>query len=179
MGGKTVLENYLNDPTDDGDYVQYMDWTNNSTKQAFEGLGEVTGWSMPAIALPAPVRTLAHDPLLAAKATVGGLDQSTTFADYRRRTLADNVSYMERVAAYGDEFARQYLHDAAEILGHRPRDVVEADEELERYVLAADPREDERLFTVLSADTLRRCLLLAIPGSTYYDGLTKPVQPLS
>jgi hypothetical protein len=27
--------------------------------------------------------------------------------------------------------------------------------------------------------TMTRCFLLAIPGSTYYDGLTQPLQPLT
>jgi aminoglycoside phosphotransferase (APT) family kinase protein len=179
MGGKAVLESYLNDPTDDGDYVQYLNWVCNSTKQGYEGVAEVTGYPVPELTVPDPETTLARDALAAAGATVRGLDQSTSFHEYRRRTLRDNIRYMERVAAYGGQFSETYLADAAGILGRRPRDVAEADRLLEAYVLGAGPEEDERLFTVLCADAMRRCFLLAIPGSTYHDGLTKPVQPLT
>ena len=87
-------------------------------------------------------------------------------------------AYQERIAAYGQHVADCYLDDAAQIIGTRPHDVVEADQKLEAYVNQAGPEEDECLFTVLCTDILRRCLMLAIEGSTYYKGLTEPVQPL-
>jgi aminoglycoside phosphotransferase (APT) family kinase protein len=179
FGGKVVLESYLDSPTDDGDFVQYMNWVTNSTKQAYEGLAEVTGYPMPRIRLPDPIETLARPALHGARATAEGLDRSTAFKAYRQRVLLDNISYMERLAMYGQQASEAYLEDASSILGRRPLHVQEADQLLEDYVLKADVDEDETLFKVLGADALRRALLLAIPGSTYYDGLTKAVQPLT
>jgi aminoglycoside phosphotransferase (APT) family kinase protein len=178
MGSTRAVASYFNAPTDDGDYVQYIDWVCNSTKQGFEGVAEVTHYPIPELKIPPPATTYAHDALIAAKATASGLDRSDPFNAYRRRTLLDNIAYMERVAAYGAQFADEYLEAATGILGRRPHDVAEADRLLETYVKQAGPEEDERLFTVLCADIMRRCFLLAIPGSTYFDGLTKPVQPL-
>jgi aminoglycoside phosphotransferase (APT) family kinase protein len=179
FGGKVVLESYLDRPTDDGDFVQYMNWVANSTKQGYEGLAEVTGYPVPRIRLPDPIETLARPALYGARAAAEGLDGSTSFKAYRQRVLLDNISYMERLAMYGQQFSEAYLEDASAILGRRPAHVKEADEQLEEHVLKAGADEDERLFKVLCADALRRALLLAIPGSTYYDGLTKPVQPLT
>lgn len=179
FGGKVVLESYLDRPTDGGDFVQYMNWVTNSTKQAFEGLAEVTGYPMPQIGLPDPIETLARPALYGARATAEGLDISTSFKAFRQRVLLDNISYMERLATYGQQFGEAYVEDTSEIMGRRPIDVREADHLLEEYVLNAHPDEDERLFNVLCADALRRAVLLAIPGSTYYDGLTQAVQPLT
>ena len=174
-----LLARYLSDPGDDGNIVETLNWVNNSTKQGFEGVAEVTGYAVPRVSLGEPVRTFAHEALIAARATTEGLSQDNAFDAYRRRTLLTNYAYQERLACYGQHVADSYLDDAAMILGDRPRDIAEADEKLEAYVKTAAPEEDERLFTALYADTLRRCLLLAIPGSTYYTGLTEPVQPLT
>jgi aminoglycoside phosphotransferase (APT) family kinase protein len=178
VGGKAVLESFLTTPSEDGDYVQYLNWVSNSTKQGFEGVAEVMGYKVPELTIPEPMTTLAQHSLAAAKATASGLDRSNSLRDYRRRTLMDNIRYLERVAAYGERFAQEYLDDAAAILGHRPYDIAQADAELEAHVFEAGPDEDERLFTLLCTDTLRRCFILAIPGSTYYVGLTGRVQPL-
>jgi hypothetical protein len=179
FGGKVVLESYLDVPTDDGDFVQYMNWVTNSTKQAFEGLAEVTGYEVPRIQLPDPIETLTRPALHGLRATAEGLDGSTPFKAYQQRVILDNISYVERLARYGQAFSEAYLQDASAILGRRPVHVDEADRLLEEYVLKADADEDERLFKLLCPDVLRRALLLAIPGSTYYDGLTKAVQPLT
>jgi aminoglycoside phosphotransferase (APT) family kinase protein len=179
FGGKVVLESYLDRPTDDGDFVQYMNWVTNSTKQGYEGLAEVTGYPVPQVRLPDPIETLARPALYGARATAEGLDGSTSFRAYRQRVLLDDISYMERLAMYGQQFSGAYLEDASVLLQRRPAHVKEADELLEEYVLNADAGEDETLFKVLCADILRRALLLAIPGSTYYDGLTGSVQPLT
>jgi hypothetical protein len=177
MSSTALVANYLNAPTEDGDFVEYMNWVCNSTKQGFEGVAEVTGYRVPPLNVPAPVTTLAHDALTAARATVRGLDQPTEFNAYQQRALLANVTYMERIAAYGATFADDYLDAVAAIIGHRPRDVKDADQQLEAHVNEAAPDEDERLFEVLCADTMRRCFMLAIPGSTYYRGLTEPLQP--
>jgi aminoglycoside phosphotransferase (APT) family kinase protein len=178
MGGKAVLEAYLDSPTEDGDIVQYLNWVTNSTKQAFEGLAEVRGYSVPRLSLPGPVESLWQAPLRGATAVARGLDRTTAFGEYRKRVLLDTFRYMERLARYGQQLGEAYLDDAEAILGRRPPDVGQADERLEEYVLRADEDEDARLFEVLCADVLRRALLLAVPGSTYFDGLTKPLAPL-
>ncbi len=102
----------------------------------------------------------------------------TGFDAYRRDTLLQNIAYQQRIAAYGQQVADRFLDDAAQILGMRPCDIAEADRLMQDYVNQVGSNEDERLFTVLCADILRRCLMLAIEGSTYYKGLTEPVQPL-
>jgi hypothetical protein len=135
LGAKAVLEDYLQHPTGDGDYVQYLNWGNNSTKQGFEGIAEVMGYTVPELAPVQPITTVAHGALSAARATVESLDHSDSFAQFRRRTLVDGISYLERVAAYGDQFSSSYLGAAQELLGRRPVNVLEADAEWERYVL--------------------------------------------
>lgn len=169
---------FRDNPSDDVNLVEMHNWFHNSTKQGFEGIAEVKGYKVPAIALDAPRSTFAQDPLIAAKAMIEGLGADTGFDAYRRSTLLQNIAYQQRIAAYGQQVADCFLDDAAQILGARPCDVAEADRLMEDYVNQAAPSEDERLFTVLCADILRRCLMLAIEGSTYYRGLTEPVQPL-
>lgn len=165
-------------PSDDVNLVEMHNWFHNSTKQGFEGIAEVKGYTVPQVSLGEPRRSFAHDPLIAARAMSEGLSTASPFDAYRRNTLLQNFAYQERIAAYGQHVADSYLDDASQILGKRPHDVEEADRLIEAYVNQAGPDEDERLFTVLCADILRRCLMLAIEGSNYYKGLTEPVQPL-
>ncbi|MCB2046886.1 MAG: phosphotransferase [Novosphingobium sp.] len=165
-------------PSSDVNLVEMHNWFHNSTKQGFEGVAEVKGYTVPKVSLGEPRRSFAHDPLLAAKTMTEGLSSDSPFDAYRRNTLLQNFAYQERIAAYGQHVADCYLDDAGQILGTRPHDVEQADRLMEAYVNQAGPEEDERLFTVLCADILRRCLMLAIEGSTYYKGLTEPVQPL-
>ena len=179
MSSMKLLAAYQANPTEDANLVEMFNWILNSTKQGFEGIAEVTGFTMPDVSLGEPVHSFAHDPLAAARAMTDGLSADTAFDAYRRQTLLQNFAWQERIASYGQHVATSYLDDAAGILGRRPRDIAEADTLLEDYVNQAGPDEDERLFTVLSADTLRRSLMHAIPGSTYYQGLTEPVQPLA
>ena len=173
-----MVARFRDNPSADVNLVEMHNWFHNSTKQGFEGVAEVKRYTVPKVSLGEPRRSFAHDPLIAARAMTEGLSTETAFDVYRRNTLLQNFAYQERIAAYGQHVADCYLDDAAQILGTRPHDVVEADEKLEMYVNQAGPEEDERLFTVLCADILRRCLMLAIEGSTYYKGLTEPVQPL-
>jgi aminoglycoside phosphotransferase (APT) family kinase protein len=178
IGATMWLEQFLAAPSDDGDYVQSINWVYNSTKQAFEGIAEVTGYRFPELEIPLQVTTPAHDALLATRATVNSLDSTLPFRAYQKQTILDIVSYLERVASYGGDFAAEYIDGAARILGCGPRDIAEADELLDRHVRRAGPEDDERLFQLLAADAMRRCFLLAIPGSTYMDGLTKRAAPL-
>lgn len=177
MGSTTILADYLADPGHDGNLVETLNWIGNSTKQAFEGVAELMGYSMPDVQLPSSRGGLTGQAIVAARATAEGLSEATGFESYRKRSLLANLAYQDRLARFGREFDDAYIAETDALLGQRPTDTVEADRLLVAAVHAAEPG-DPALFKVLSAETLRRCLLLAIPGSTYLHGLTQPAQPL-
>lgn len=177
MGSTTILHAFLAAPGADGNLVETLNWVNNSTKQAFEGIAEISGFAMPDIRLPEARASLAGQAVAAARATADGLGEVGGFDAYRKRSLQANLAYQDRLARHGRQFENDYLADAADLLGQRPRDRAEADAMLAGAVDRA-PAGDEALFGVLYAESLRRCLLLAIPGSTYLHGLTQPAQPL-
>jgi hypothetical protein len=178
ISGMMWMTRFLSAPGDDGDYVQYSSWVANSTKQGFEGLAEVTGYPLPELDDVAPMTTLVQDALFAMKATIDSLDDTVAFRAYQKNTLRDALAYLDRVSAYGDAFTTEYLAGAASILGTAPRDVADADRMLDAYVQQAGPEDDERLFKLLATNATWRCHLLAIPGSTYLDGLTTRLAPL-
>ena len=178
ISGMMWMTRFLSAPGDDGDYVQYSSWVANSTKQGFEGIAEVTGYPLPELDDVAPITTLAHDALFAMKATVDSLDDTIPFRAYQKNTLRDALAYLDRVSAYDTAFTTAYLAGAAAILGTAPRDVADADRMLDAYVQQAGAEDDERLFALLATNATWRCFLLAIPGSTYLDGLTTRLAPL-
>ncbi len=177
MGSTTILHAFLAAPTEDGNLVETLNWVNNSTKQAFEGIAEIAGFAIPHISLPEPRTSLAGQAVTAARATAEGLGAGGDFDAYRKHSLLANLAYQDRLAQFGRQFENDYLTEAGRLLGRRPGDATEADALLADYVTSA-PAGEEGLFEVLCAETLRRCLLLAIPGSTYLHGLTQPMQPL-
>jgi aminoglycoside phosphotransferase (APT) family kinase protein len=177
--GMLWMEDFLEAPGDDGDYVQFASWVANSTKQGYEALAELTGWPLPDVALGAPLATPAHDALAAIRATIDGLDGTEDYRSYQRRTLLDTVAYLERLGSHGDAHVEAYLDGAAAVLGTRPRDVAEADRALDAHVRAVGGEDEQRLFELLAADSLWRALLLAIPGSQFDAGLTGRLAPLT
>jgi aminoglycoside phosphotransferase (APT) family kinase protein len=179
IGAMLMMTYFLSAPTNDGAYVQFLNWVNNSSKQAFEGIAEVRGYELQEAEVPSPAVTAAHEPLFAIKATIDSLEETSPFLAYQKRSMLETNAYLERVASYGTYFAAQYLDEAAKLLGKRPHDIAEADKLLDAYVQQASKENEERIFFLLAKDVLRRCFMLAIPNSAYLEGLTRRIPPIA
>src|SRR3546814_3589793 len=78
-------------------------------------------------------------------AEVQHLPLSEDFADWQRGVLAAIPIYLRNQLHYHGWARDADLNDAAEVLGHRPKDLKVADRELVDFVRSAAPEHDKAL----------------------------------
>ena len=109
--------------------------------------------------------------IFALSAALGEGDDGSAVGAYRAQVQRTIIAHMRLIDQYGEAFEREYLADAASLLGRSPATVEEADAWLEDHVRAAGPESDEVLLHLLHRRICRQAWLLAVPGAAVLIGL--------
>lgn len=150
----------VTDPIPDTDLMNNMQWNSETNLHATEAIGECLGIELPTeVELPEPRRTRNDHTFDHLVATLGrmSVDADDRIAAHQLRLAFRTARHLERANEIGDALAAGDLDDVASVLGHRPATWWEADEELERFVLAdaRDGRFDEVLLPLFHRRNLR------------------------
>jgi hypothetical protein len=168
-------------PSDDTDLMTYMQWNSETNLMATECLAELLDIDLPTVEMPEARRTRAdatYEHLVRSLARIRPDDQ---FLAHEIRLAFRAARHLARVNEIGDQIVEADLDDVAEVLGRRPQTWWEADEALERFVLAAvadgTGEHDETLVRLFHRRNLRVHMQLGPPGSKMVQHL--PTQRFS
>jgi len=155
------MAHHCADPAPTVNYVQYLAWYVVYARAPLEVLARMVGAELapPPLPEPAPSRRSPAYGLM-----VSALDPKRAGDDAERAYELDRLyrvaQYLDSCDRYGPALDSDDLDDVADILGHRPRNWREADEELERFVLDAGPEHDAELVRYFHRRLLREEALL-------------------
>lgn len=160
----------VSDPVLETDLMNNMQWNSETNLHATEAIGECLGIDLPTeVPLPEPRRTRNDHTYEHLVATLGRLsaEADERIAAHELRLAFRTARHLERTNEIGDALDVVDLDDVADLLGRRPSTWWEADEELERFVLAdADVgRHDEALVQLFHRRNLRTHAQLGPPTS--------------
>jgi hypothetical protein len=130
------------------------------SRWSLDVLARLLATTIDAVTLPEPRPSRRHPAHQLMAAALGPGDTDQTGDPYERQRLQRVAAYLERVDRYGATFDEDTMADTAEILGHRPRSWREADAELERMVLEAEPQLDAAFVRLFHRRLQREELLL-------------------
>jgi hypothetical protein len=157
----------LNETAAGGDWVECAVQVALIGRRCAEALAELLGIELEEIQLPeatvTPLEDMALNKLIA---EIGRVPLSETFADWQRNVVAAIPRYLRNQIHFRTWAEQGDLADAEALLGHRPRNLLEADRELVSYVRGAGPQQDAALVRLFYRRTLRQCLIIAGPGAT-------------
>ena len=178
LASAICMEEFLEAPSANADYVEYRSWVIWELKQAIEAIGEYLGIALPPPVLPQSASTRMTEGLFAMQAALDSNEVTTEIGAYRQRVQQWILANLKLQDQFGAAFEESYLADAAQLLVQRPETAQQADALLEEFVLGAGPEADEALLRLLHRETCRQAYLLAVPGSHYIKGLTEPLLPI-
>jgi len=138
------------------DWVQYYTWEVSGSLLALSALAEEIG-----VELRAP-RVLDEPPTeLLSDSLISALDSWSRPDDPYERALAlDLIEHMRLVIARGPDLDAEHVDDVAALVGRRAASAVEADADLERFVLDAGPDQDAAIVALLARRAHRQRLLI-------------------
>ncbi len=146
-----------------GDWVEGMLQVCFIGRRGLEALAEIVGVELDDdIKLPeahvSPLQELAFDKL---NREIARLPTSRALTDWQRGVLGLLPEFLQNMSRYGAWLEAEDLADVTELLGTRPRNIVEADEQLAAFVEQAGPEHDAALTRFFHRRTLRQCLVMA------------------
>jgi hypothetical protein len=152
-------------PVPGSDYMTNMQWASETNLHGLEALGEIHGWDLPELEVPAsrvsPVDH-AHTHLVQ---SLRALDLDDEFAQHQLRIAFRLARHLQRFDEIGDECTAADLDDLVPLLGRRPATWQEGDAALEDFVLTDDGRHDRELVELFYRRFLRYKMLCGPAGS--------------
>jgi hypothetical protein len=149
-----------------GDWVESAVQVALIGRRCVEALAEIIGLELDDIALPEPEATpfedMALDKLIA---DIGRLPESPALQDWQRGIMRTIPGYLRTRGHYRAWMEREDLADIASVIGSQPRDIVDGDAQLTRFIERAGPDQDAALTRLLHRRMLRHCLVIAGPGA--------------
>ena len=163
-----------------GDWVEGMLQVCFIGRRGMEALAEIIGVELDdGISLPephiSPLQELATDKL---SREIARLPTSRALSDWQRGVLALLPEFLRNMHRYGPWMEAEDLADVAELLGERPRNLVDADTRLAAFIDQAGPEHDAALTRLFYRRTLRQCLVMAGEGAPKEHLLFMKVEPL-
>jgi hypothetical protein len=167
LSNQLAFSHALKDPPPGSDFATNLQWCNETNIYATEALAELLDIELPTVEPLEPRRSKvarAHEHLARSLRTMEADD------DYLRHQLRISfrlARHLQRFDEIGDAAVEADLDDLHVLLGHRPADWGEGEQELERFVLAdaADGRHDEELVALFHRRNLRAQMLNGPAGS--------------
>ena len=155
----------LADPPAGSDYMMNLRWCLETNLYAIEALGERLGVVFEPVAALVPRASpaaVAHAHLVGVLRNLGA---AAVEQKHELRGAFRLARHLQRADEVGPAAEAADLDDLAELLGHRPSNWQEGDAALERFVLAADGREDTALIRVFHRRLHRGLMTLGPEGS--------------
>lgn len=153
-------------------HAEYLFWDMICRRALVWALAEAMGVTIEKVTAPdIPDRRRVISQVLLQ--TLGRLKREDGEGELHRHSAEELAAWLGELTAKGAWVEAQNLDEAAEILGRRPADWVEADAELETYVLNAGPEDDERLCAFF-ARQVERDLAVMGPFGRRAEGYALP-----
>lgn len=167
LSNQLAFSHALKDPPPGSDFATNLQWCNETNIYATEALAELLDVELPAVEPLEPRRSKvarAHEHLVRSLRTMEADD------DYLRHQLRISfrlARHLQRFDEIGDAALEADLDDLHALLGRRPADWEEGEQELERFVLAdaAEGRHDDELVALFHRRNLRAQMLNGPAGS--------------
>jgi len=177
FSNQLAFSHALKDPPPGSDFATNLQWCNETNLYATEAIAEYLGAELPTVepieARRSPVAA-AHTHLVRALRSVDTADE---VVGHQLRTAFRLARHLARFDEIGDAAVAADLDDIHVVLGRRPEEWTEGEEELERFVLADATvgRRDEDLLWLFHRRNLRAQMLNGPAGSAMARHL--PIQP--
>ena len=147
-------------------YMTNLQWYTETNLHSVEAFAELLGYDLDeTIDVPEPAQFTNDVAFHHMVQTLGSVTIDEPFARYEVRNSFRLARHLLRRQEIGAQLDEQDLDDLTPLLGHRPRDVVAGDAELEDFVLADDGRHDEALVQLFYRRFLRANAVLGPAGS--------------
>jgi len=155
-----LMAGALRNPRPEASYAEYLSWYLGCMLSALQALAEFEGFDLPQSQPPiadrrpsrwAPALTCLADKFRPRDDGSGGYE----------RIVGENLTkFVSSMDSSGRWAEAEYIEDVAGLTGTRPSGWLEADELLERFVLAAGPEHDRSLAEVFQRWLLRQAGLI-------------------
>lgn len=167
LSNQLAFSHTLKEPSPGSDYATNMQWCNETNLYATEAMAEYLDVELPTVATPEPRGSKAapaHQHLVRALRSTQTDDE---LLRYQLRSSFRLAQHLARVEEVGDALADADLEEVHELLGTRPDSWYDAEDELERFVLAdaTEGHHDEQLLRLFHRRNLRAQMLNGPPGS--------------
>jgi aminoglycoside phosphotransferase (APT) family kinase protein len=172
MGNQLQFGAAVANPGADTDLMTFMQWNSETNLMATDFLGEYLGIDLPQPGndVAVPEATLGRDDAGYAQLVraLGSLRTADTEVQHQLRLAFRIARHLQRRHEIGDDLDVADIDDVHTLLGHRPADWLEAESELETFVMADAEigRHDEVLTVLFHKRHLRTHMALGSPGSS-------------
>jgi aminoglycoside phosphotransferase (APT) family kinase protein len=157
----------VRNPPTESDLMTNLQWCGETNLFATEALAEIIGVELPTVEVPPPAESRGAVALAHLVANLRAVQVDDEFLRYQLRKMFRLARHAARADEIGAALSADDLDDLHRLLGHRPESWIEAEAELERFVLAHDDtaQYDEQLVALFHRRHLRAQMLLGPPGS--------------
>jgi aminoglycoside phosphotransferase (APT) family kinase protein len=136
FGNEIMFGNAVRDPLPETDLMTYMQWDSETNLMATEALAEVLGMELPTVEVPPPRDLQAARTHGYLTALLGRLRPEENYIQEEIRRAFRAARHLQRVAEIGDALEKANLDDIHEVTGQRYENWRDANEGLERFVMA-------------------------------------------
>ena len=155
-------------PGPDTDLMTFMQWNSETNLMTTDFLGEHLGIELPVVEAP-PARSTRDDATFGQLVrALGSLSSDDPELRHQQRLAFRMARHLQRRNEIGDALDRADLDDVHQLLGRRPADGHDAEQELEAFVMAdaSTGRYDEALTVLFHRRHLRTHTALGPAGSS-------------
>jgi len=155
-------------PLPETDLMTYMQWNSETNLMASDFLGEYLGIELPDVE-PPPMPESRHDATFRHLVdSLGSVQTADRELQHDLRLAFRMARHLQRRSEIGDALDAADVDDVHQLLGRRPDDWLDAERELERFVIAdaGTGRHDEELTILFHKRNLRTHMALGPAGSS-------------
>lgn len=168
MGNQLQFGAAVAAPGPDTDLMTFMQWNSETNLMTTEFLGEYLDLELPTVEVP-PARAIRHDVTFSQLVrSLGAMSAPDPELQHQARLAFRMARHLQRRSEIGDVLDAADLDDVHQLLGHRPADWIDAERQLEAFVIAdaATGRYDEQLTILFHKRNLRTHMALGPAGSS-------------
>ncbi len=168
MGNQLQFGAAVAAPGPETDLMTFMQWNSETNLMTTDFLGEYLGLELPSVEVPAP-RAMRQDVSFGQLVrALGSMSAPDPELQHQARLAFRMARHLQRRSEIGDVLDDADLDDVNELLGRRATDWIDAERQLEQFVIAdaATGRFDEQLTVLFHKRNLRTHMALGPAGSS-------------
>ncbi|MET0144855.1 MAG: phosphotransferase [Ilumatobacteraceae bacterium] len=168
MGNQLQFGAAVANPDRDTDLMVFMQWNSETNLMATDFLGEYLGIDLPEVEVPDAPPTRDDAAFRQLVATLGSVRVDDPEAQHQLRLAFRMARHLQRRHEIGDVLDAADIDDVHQLIGRRPADWIDAERELEQFVMAdaAFGRHDEELTVLFHRRHQRTHMALGPAGSS-------------